>query len=173
MLRLRPLVAVLFLVSALPLLAEDSDPLGKLLVRAAENAAKGSSASTIQLNAKDGPQEILAFSWGISNSGSAHTGGGAGSGKANFSDFSFVKRVDKASANLMQSCAQGKHIAEATVTLKDRRGNTYMVVKFEDVLISSYQTGGSSGDDEPTEALTLNFGSMTVDNIRISVDPKS
>ena len=170
--RLRSLVALLFLVSALPLAAEESDPLGKLLIRASENAAKGSSASTIVLNAKDGPQEILAFSWGISNAGSSHTGGGAGSGKAQFSDFSFVKRVDKSSPVLMQTCAQGKHIPQATVTLKDRKGNTYMVVKFEDVFISSYQTGGSSGDEEPAEALTLNFAKMTVDNVQIS-DPKS
>ena len=41
--------------------------------------------------------DVLAWSWGISNSGSAQVGGGAGSGKCSVQDLSFTKYIDKAS----------------------------------------------------------------------------
>ena len=41
--------------------------------------------------------DVLSWSWGLSNSGSAHTGGGAGAGKVNGQDLSFTKYVDSAS----------------------------------------------------------------------------
>ena len=41
--------------------------------------------------------DISSFSWGASNSGSAHTGGGAsGGGKGNIHDMSLTKTVDNA-----------------------------------------------------------------------------
>ena len=45
---------------------------------------------------KSHPMEIdvLAWSWGASNSGSAHVGGGAGAGKVNVQDISVTKWVD-------------------------------------------------------------------------------
>ncbi|MGZ4959716.1 MAG: type VI secretion system tube protein Hcp, partial [Methylomonas sp.] len=39
--------------------------------------------------------DVLAWSWGVSNSGSAHVGGGAGAGKAHVQDLSFTKYIDK------------------------------------------------------------------------------
>ncbi|MEP6506288.1 MAG: type VI secretion system tube protein Hcp, partial [Betaproteobacteria bacterium] len=48
-----------------------------------------------------GEIDVLAWSWGISNSGSAHVGGGAGAGKANVQDLSFTKYIDKSSPDLM------------------------------------------------------------------------
>ncbi|WP_374595324.1 type VI secretion system tube protein Hcp, partial [Aquabacterium sp.] len=51
-----------------------------------------------------GEIDVLAWSWGVSNSGSAHTGGGAGAGKANVQDLSFTKYVDKASPPLLLAC---------------------------------------------------------------------
>ena len=35
--------------------------------------------------------DILAWSWGLSNSGTAHVGGGAGAGKVNVQDISVTK----------------------------------------------------------------------------------
>ena len=45
-----------------------------------------------------GEIDVLAWSWGMSNSGSAHVGGGAGAGKANVQDLSFTKYIDKSHA---------------------------------------------------------------------------
>jgi type VI secretion system secreted protein Hcp len=48
--------------------------------------------------------DVLAWSWGMSNSGTAHMGGGAGAGKANIQDVSLTKYVDASSAALMLAC---------------------------------------------------------------------
>ena len=54
--------------------------------------------------------EVLSWSWGLSNQATAPSaGGGAGAGKVKFQDISFTHLVDKASPNLMLSCASGKH----------------------------------------------------------------
>jgi hypothetical protein len=51
--------------------------------------------------------DILSWTWGMSNSGSAHVGGGAGSGKVSVQDLSLTKYLDSSSAPLMLSCCNG------------------------------------------------------------------
>src|SRR5271155_141355 len=53
--------------------------------------------------------DVLSWSWGLTNSGSAHVGGGAGSGKVNVQDLCVSKYVDSSSPNLMLACCQGTH----------------------------------------------------------------
>jgi type VI secretion system secreted protein Hcp len=116
---------------------------------------KGESRDKVHSGAID----VLAWSWGASNSGSAHMGGGAGSGKANFQDISFTKYVDAASSPLLQACAKGTHIPEATLTVR-KAGDTpleYLTIKMSEVLVSSFSTGGSGGEDRLTENVSLNF----------------
>jgi type VI secretion system secreted protein Hcp len=109
--------------------------------------------------------EVLAWSWGASNSGSAHTGGGIGAGKANVHDLSFTKYVDKTSPDLMLSCCNGKHFAEAVLTVDKAGGDKsveYLKITMKDVMISSLSTGGSGGEDRLTENVTLNFSKVKV-----------
>src|SRR5262245_21929107 len=68
--------------------------------------------------AHKGEIDVLAWSWGASNSGSAHMGGGAGAGKVNVQDISFTKYIDKSSPSLFLSCANGKHIPTATLVVR-------------------------------------------------------
>ncbi len=107
--------------------------------------------------------DILAWSWGLSNSGSAHTGSGAGAGKVNVQDLSFTKYVDKASPNLIQHGASGKHIPKATLTVRKAGGTPveYIVIVLEEVLVTSLSTGGSGGEDRLTENVSLNFAKFT------------
>jgi len=60
--------------------------------------------------------EVLSYSWGVSNAGSMAHGSGGGEGKATFHDLSFVHKIDKSSPVLLQNCATGVHIKEATIT---------------------------------------------------------
>ena len=55
--------------------------------------------------------DILSWSWGMSNSGSAHVDGGAGSGKVSVQDLSVTKYIDSSSAKIMLSCCDGTHFA--------------------------------------------------------------
>ena len=111
--------------------------------------------------------DVLAWSWGVSNSGSAHMGQGAGSGKANFQDISFTKYIDLASCAIMDACSLGTHIKEANLIVRKSSGDKkepleYLTMKLETVLVSSYSTGGSGGEDRLTENVTLNFAKVTV-----------
>jgi type VI secretion system secreted protein Hcp len=114
-----------------------------------------------------GEIEIESFSWGLSQTGSAASGTGHGAGKAQLQDFSFTKKTDKSTPNLMQHCATGKHIAEVLVTIRKAGGEQveYLKYKFTDCIVSSYQIGGSGqGTDQvPVETVSMNFTTITVD----------
>ncbi len=113
---------------------------------------------------KEYPKEIdvLAWSWGMSQSGTTHMGGGGGSGKASFQDISFTKYIDAATNALMTALAKGTHIAEAELLVRKagEGQKPYIKIKMEEVLVTSISTGGSGGEDRLTENVTLNFGKV-------------
>ena len=103
----------------------------------------------------EGEIDVLSWSWGVSQSGSISHGGGGGAGKANFQDLSFMHALDKASPNLMKACATGEHIKEGTlVSRKAGKGQQeYLIIKLNDILITSVQPSGSS--EHPMESVSL------------------
>jgi len=103
--------------------------------------------------------DVLAWSWGMSQSGTFHMGGGAGGGKVSIQDISITKWVDKSSPNLMLYCSNGDHIKKAILTVRKagKKPLEYIVITMEPVLITSVSTGGSGGEDRLTENVTLNF----------------
>ena len=106
--------------------------------------------------------DVLSWSWGETNSGSHSRGGGGGAGKVSMQDFNFVMTANKATPKLMLNCASGAHIGEATLTC--RKAGTeqqeYLTIKMKDLLVSSYQTGGSSGDVVPVDQISLNYSKI-------------
>ncbi len=109
--------------------------------------------------------DVLAWSWGMSQSGNMHLGGGGGSGKVSVQDLSFTKYLDKSSPNLLLMCCTGKHYPDAKLVVRKAGGDTpieYMTMNLKDVLISSVSTGGSGGEDRLTENVTLNFAKVEV-----------
>ena len=106
--------------------------------------------------------EILSWSWGVANP-VAHAGGGAGSGKATFRDFSFTHKIDKASPALMQACATGVHLKEATIThRKAGKGQQeYLVIKMNDVIITAVMDEESK--DESAESVSLTFAKVDLE----------
>ena len=109
--------------------------------------------------------DILAWTWGMSNSGSAHVGGGAGSGKVSVQDLSVTKYIDSSSAPLMLSCCNGEHFDSAVLTVRKagEKPLEYVTIKLQEVLITSVETGGSGGEDRLTENVTLNFAKVKVE----------
>lgn len=104
--------------------------------------------------------DVLAWSWGVSNSGSTHMGGGSGAGRANFQDISLTKWIDKASPILWQHSTTGKHIASGQLVCRKAGGTQmeYIIIDIKDILITSVSIGGSGGEDRLTENVSLNFG---------------
>ena len=119
--------------------------------------------STDKAHAKE--IDVLAWSWGVSQSGTFHGGGGGGAGKANFQDLSLTKYVDKASAGLMYSCASGKHIPKASLIVRKagEKPLEYLIYTLEKVLVSGVTTGGSGGEERLTENVTLNFAKVKME----------
>lgn len=104
--------------------------------------------------------DVLSWSWGASNSGTMHISKGGGAGKVSVQDINVVKYVDKASTAIIQAVAVGKHVPSATLTVRKAGGEEpveYLVIEMKSVLVSSWQTGGSQGEERLTESITLNF----------------
>ncbi len=113
---------------------------------------------------KKGEIEILSWSWGETNDSTHESGTTGGSaGKSHLQDLTFTMRANKATPKLMQYCAQGEHITDEVVLTCRRAGKNpqdYMLIKMKPVYITSYQTGGSSGDIVPVDTMSLNFGAI-------------
>ena len=106
---------------------------------------------------------VDSWSWGMVQSGTTHEGPGGGGGKVSGGDMSVAKKVDKATPAIMKHCCNGKHIPSGTLTIRESGGDApveYLKIEMETIMITSYQTGGSSDDqDRIEEHLTLNFQS--------------
>ena len=126
--------------------------------------------------------EILSFSFGVTNSGTASTGGGLGAGKATFSSFRFNKLYDRSSPALFEGTATGEHFKTATFAFRRKGADNpadFLTIKLEDVLISSYQQGGTK---EPPllESTSLDAAKVAIeyrldngDSVKASYDLKA
>jgi type VI secretion system secreted protein Hcp len=112
-----------------------------------------------------GEIDIESFSWGMAQSGSGHRSSGSGSGKVDIADITIQKVVDKSSPSLMLACANGKHVAKGTITVRKAGENPldYLTIDLENVFVSNYHTSGAHTDDVPTETVTLNFVKMKLE----------
>lgn len=110
-----------------------------------------------------GELELLSFSWGLTNQ-TSNTGGGGGAGKPVVQDFTIVKEMNSTSPQLMEKCCSGEHIPSVSLTLASKETKLdYLKIKLEDVLISSYQTGGgATGGAVPMDQVSFTFRSIDV-----------
>jgi type VI secretion system secreted protein Hcp len=109
--------------------------------------------------------DVESWSWGETNT-TVHFGSGSGSGRPQMQDFHFVSHVSKASPTLFLACASGQHLKEAQlVGRRPGKGQEdFLTWTFSDVLVSSYQTGGSeAGDNPPMDQVSLNFAKVKVE----------
>lgn len=109
--------------------------------------------------------QISSFSWGASNPTTGVTGTGLGAGKVSLSDMSFSANVSKASPLLFQKCAAGEHIAKAVFTARKagKDQQEFYKITLSDLLISSYQAGGSDSGDLPMDSFSLTFTKIHFD----------
>jgi type VI secretion system secreted protein Hcp len=110
-----------------------------------------------------GAIDIESWSWGETQSGTGAAGGGHGGGKVQMQDFHFVMKVNKASPELFLACASGRHIKSGELTCRKagKDQQEFLVVKMTDLLVSSFQTGGSGHSDiVPTDQISLNFAKI-------------
>jgi type VI secretion system secreted protein Hcp len=110
-----------------------------------------------------GEIEIESFSFGAHQTGTHAAGGGGGAGKVSMQDFHFTLPAGKCGPKLMLACATGEHLKKALLTVRKagKEQQEYYKVTMEDLLVSSYQTGGSShGSSVPQDQISLNFSKI-------------
>ncbi len=109
--------------------------------------------------------QIQSWSFGANNAGSSGLGTGLGTGKVSLQDFNFVVENGKASVQLFLACCKGNHVPQAILSCRKTGGDgnpyTYYKVSFNDLVISSFQTGGSAGGGLPIEQVSFNFTKIT------------
>jgi type VI secretion system secreted protein Hcp len=113
------------------------------------------------------PNEIQVMSWsfGETQGGSHSTGGGGGAGKVVMQDFNFTMGTNKATPKLFLACANGEHIKSAKLTCRKagKEQQEFLIWTFSDLLVSSYQTGGSDGAGVlPIDSISLNFTKVEI-----------
>ena len=110
--------------------------------------------------------DVMSFSFGASQPavfGSDSSGKESKAGRANISDLSIMKVVDKTTPNLFAHLVAGTHIKKATLYYDkpvSGKQEDYFRIEMENVLITSCQNSGSS--ENPMESVTLAFGSVKV-----------
>jgi type VI secretion system secreted protein Hcp len=105
--------------------------------------------------------DVLSWSWG-ETAPTPPGGGGGGTGKVSMTDLHVSANLSKAGPQLMLACASGKHLKSAVLT--GRRGSAkapleFLTFSLSDVLVSSYQTGGTTADP-PMDSISLSFAKI-------------
>ena len=105
--------------------------------------------------------EVLSWSWGLST-GEAKVKRGTIAPKC-IQDLTINKLTDSASPQLIMNGVLGQAAKEGTLTMRKagKEQQEFLIIKMQDVLVSSYQTGGGAGDSELTDAVTLSFSSIS------------
>lgn len=121
---------------------------------AAQSPGKSNSINnaTATMTTDLGSFPVLAWSWGASQSGTQHAGGGQGT--ANFQDMSITRYADGQTPHFLTMLATGQPIERLTL----ERDTVRIVLK--NVLVTSLSTGGSGQERTEflTENISLNFG---------------
>jgi type VI secretion system secreted protein Hcp len=108
--------------------------------------------------------DVISFSWGMAQSGTAHSGPGAGSGKVKVQDITVLKFMDTSTPVLLAACCSGKHFSNALLTVRKagEKPLEYLRLKLTDVMITHQSTAASRADDRLTENVVLNFAKYEV-----------
>ena len=102
------------------------------------------------------------LSFGGSQTSSVSGTGGSGAGKADLSDFSVMKTLDKASPKLMNTLATGTHIKTATLTARKAGGKgPYLTITFGELFVTSVQFSASS--EIPSESVSFSYNHIKIE----------
>ncbi|WP_439865463.1 Hcp family type VI secretion system effector [Pseudomonas antarctica] len=109
--------------------------------------------------------DITEWAWGLSQSGSMHSGTGGGAGKVDIANLNLKKPLDKSSPNLMMACASGKHYPDAKLVVRKAGGASpveYLVISLKEVMVASYSTSADQAGDVVYDSFALNFATVEV-----------
>ena len=106
---------------------------------------------------------MLAWTWGVTQSGGGYSGGGGGSGKASFQEFDFVTRISIASPLLVIASASGTHHpwAELTGVRTGNKSVAFLKYRLSDVLVDAVRHADDE-DGAPIEEFSLRYRTFEI-----------
>lgn len=112
--------------------------------------------------------EVLSYSVGVRQAGEATSAvGGLSSGRANFSDLTFVKLLDASSSMLAKACAEGRHIGQVILECCQATGQKHCFQKYTltDTMIGSVSPAGNTRgvESKPLEEVSVKFTKIQFD----------
>ena len=120
---------------------------------------------------KENAIDILSFTFSASQTaviGVGSSGGAARSGRANLSDISIMKVVDKTSPLLFDDCVTGNFLKTVDIIYDKPMGDDqqdYYKIHLENALITSIQHSGAS--ENPAESVSFAYS-----KIKVSYNPE-
>jgi type VI secretion system secreted protein Hcp len=105
--------------------------------------------------------DVLSWSWGTAT-GTGKVKRGAIAPQC-IQDLALTKFVDSATPQLIMLGVMGQTAKEATLSVRKAGGDQqeYLIIKMTDVLVSSYQTGGKAGNEQPlVDQVVLSFSAI-------------
>jgi type VI secretion system secreted protein Hcp len=111
--------------------------------------------------------DVISFSQGITQPGSAATGATRRRGDVVLADIAIAKELDKASPKIAESVCKGKVFPKVeihlTASYTDAGRVTYFAYELKNVLVTRYDISGSGQAEEvPAENFSLNFEEIKV-----------
>jgi type VI secretion system secreted protein Hcp len=110
--------------------------------------------------------DVLSFSWGVSQTavyGPGASGKEAKAGRADFSNLTIMKVLDKTSPLLCDHCASGDILKKVYILYDKPVGDgqqDYFRIFLKDALITSVQLSGSN--ENPTESVSFAFQAVEI-----------
>ena len=112
----------------------------------------------------EGQIELLTWAWGVDNSASIGSpGGGGGSGKATPRDVIVLAESGIQSPPLLLDTNTGRHVQSALLSCvrPGKKAFTFMTLKFEELLVTSYAVTPDPTDGHPLDLVHLVFAKVT------------
>ncbi|MGI8542094.1 MAG: Hcp family type VI secretion system effector [Aridibacter sp.] len=109
--------------------------------------------------------DLIHWDFGVTNSSTMGTGGGAGGGKASLEPIPVTTHVGKSSPELFLRSCTGKVFPEAIITCRKAGDQPldFLKITLKDVFISSYRLSGAGGGEKPIENWNLNYADIKLE----------
>jgi type VI secretion system secreted protein Hcp len=115
--------------------------------------------------------ELLTWAWGVDNNATIGSGGGAGSGKATPRDVITLAESGIQSPLLLLDTNTGRHVQSALLSCvrsASKKPFTFMTLKFEDLLVTSYAV-----TPDPTNGFPLDLVHLVFEKVTQTVFPQN
>ena len=117
--------------------------------------------------------ELSDFSFGVENPTTIGSATGAARARNSTAPFKILKISDVASPALALALAPGKRIPGIVIEGTKPGGQVYLKIKLENVMVSSFQMGGSAkgGSGLPTDSITLIYQKIEIEYLDATPTP--